>query len=67
MNSQEKIENVERWLDRLYISADGATLREEDRRKAIEVAAILDEIERAAKGFSRERTILLVDAAAGKS
>ncbi len=64
---QNKIQDVESWLDRLYISAEGATLRQEDRRKAIEVAAILDEIERAAKRLSRRKSLVLVDAAAGKS
>jgi hypothetical protein len=54
-------------LDRLYIAADGARLRVEDRRKAVEVAAILVEIERAAGRLSRRSTIVLVDAAAGKS
>jgi len=62
-----RTQQVENWLDRLYISAEGATLREEDRRKAIEVAAILEEIERAARRLSRRKSIVLVDAAAGKS
>ena len=67
MRSQDRIEQVETWLDRLYISAEGATLRQEDRRKAIEVAAILEEIERVTTRFNRQKSILLVDAAAGKS
>lgn len=58
---------VEQWLDRLYIAAEGARLRVEDRRKAIEVAALLEEIERAAGRMSRRKPITLVDAAAGKS
>jgi len=62
-----RVNEVERWLDRLYIAAEGAGLRDEDRRKAIEVAAMLDEIERAARRFSRHAPLLLVDAAAGKS
>lgn len=64
---RDRIEEIEAWLDRLYIAAEGATLREEDRRKAIEVAAILDEVARAARRLSRQKPILLVDAAAGKS
>jgi len=58
---------VEQWLDRLYIAADGAGLRLEDRRKAREVAAILEEIERAIARFSRRSSLVLIDAAAGKS
>jgi hypothetical protein len=58
---------VERWLDLLYIHADGAGLRQEDLRKAIEVAAMLEEIERAAARVSHRTPIVLVDAAAGKS
>jgi hypothetical protein len=59
--------DVEEWLDRLYIAAEGAGLRQEDRRKAVEVAAMLEEIERAVSCFSRRSRLLLVDAAAGKS
>lgn len=59
--------DVERWLDRLYIHAEGAGLRQEDRRKAIEVQAMLGEIRHAARRVSRRAPLLLVDAAAGKS
>jgi hypothetical protein len=59
--------DVETWLDRLYIAADGASLRQEDKRKALEVAAMLEEVERAADRFSRKNPLLLTDAAAGKS
>jgi hypothetical protein len=62
-----RIADVERWLDLLYIAAEGAGLRKEDYRKAQEVAAMLDEIERAAGRFSRRSPLVLVDAAAGKS
>jgi hypothetical protein len=62
-----RLTDVETWLDRLYIAAEGAGLRQEDRRKAREVAALLDEIERAAGRFSRRAPLVLVDAAAGKS
>ena len=40
------LSEVELWLDRLYVAAEGAGLRQEDRRKACEVAAVLEEIER---------------------
>ena len=62
-----RLTDVEAWLDRLYIAAEGAGLRDEDKRKAQEVAAMLDEIERAASRLSRRSPIVLVDAAAGKS
>jgi hypothetical protein len=58
---------VETWLDRLYIAAEGASLRQEDKRKAFEVAAMLEEVERAVARFLRKSPLLLVDAAAGKS
>jgi hypothetical protein len=61
------VPDVERWLEALYVAADGATLRAEDRRKAHQVAAMLDEIGRAAARVSRRTPLLLVDAAAGKS
>jgi hypothetical protein len=62
-----RLTDVEQWLDRLYIAADGAGPREEDRKKAREVAAMLDEVERAASRMSRRAPLVLVDAAAGKS
>jgi hypothetical protein len=61
------VSDVERWLDALYVAADGATLRTEDRLKARQVAAMLDEIDRAAARISRKSRLVLVDAAAGKS
>ena len=61
------VAEVERWLDILYVAAEGAHLRQEDRRKAVEVAAMLAEIGRAMNRLSRESSLLLVDAAAGKS
>ncbi len=61
------ISDVELWLDKLYIAAEGAELRIEDRRKAREVAAMLEEVERAIRRFSRRTQLVLVDAAAGKS
>jgi hypothetical protein len=62
-----QLSDVEGWLDKLYIAAEGAGLRDEDRRKAREVAAMLEEIERAAARMSRHSSLVLVDAAAGKS
>jgi hypothetical protein len=62
-----QVSEIEQWLDRLYIAAEGAGLRKEDRRKAIEVAALLEEIQRAVGRYSRKSPLLLVEAAAGKS
>ncbi len=59
--------DVERWFEALYVAAEGATLRAEDRRKAVQVAAMLVEVERALARVSRSAPVLLVDAAAGKS
>jgi hypothetical protein len=61
------VKDVELWLDRLYIAADGAGLRNEDKKKAREVAAILSEVEREAGRLSKKSPLILVDAAAGKS
>jgi hypothetical protein len=61
------LSDVERWLEALYVAADGATLRDEDRRKGRQVAAMLDEIGRAAARIARRTPLVLVDAAAGKS
>jgi len=58
---------VERWLDLLYVAAEGAVLRREDRRKALEVTAMLEEIERAVLRLSSRSPLILVDAAAGKA
>lgn len=59
--------DVERWLEAIYVAAEGASLREEDRRKAVEVAAILGEVARASRRMARGRPFHLVDAAAGKA
>jgi len=53
---------VEQWMQRLYVDAEGAGLRQEDRRKAVEVTAMLVEIARAG---ARDGAVL-VDAASGK-
>jgi len=52
---------VERALQALFIAAPGTRLRQEDRKKSIEVAALLGVIDR------HRRDALLVDAAAGKA
>ncbi|APR86623.1 Methyltransferase [Minicystis rosea] len=55
------VAEVEQALERLFIAAEGARLRREDRKKAVEVAALLGELGRAgARGT-------FVDAAAGKA
>ncbi len=56
-----EIREIEKLLHEAYIAAEGTRLRDEDRRKAIEVAALLDELARTRKGGH------LVDAAAGKA
>jgi hypothetical protein len=61
------LDAVEHWLHALYIGVDEAGLRDEDRRKAREVEAVLVEIERAMRRLSRRNPLVLVDAAAGKS
>lgn len=58
---------VGQWLERLYIASEGATLRDEDRRKAIEVAALLDELDRVVSGLGKAHPLTVVDAASGKS
>lgn len=57
---------VEQALEAVYVAAEGARLRNEDRRKAVEIAAMLAEIKRALRWLGRGR-LTLVDAAAGKS
>jgi threonine dehydrogenase-like Zn-dependent dehydrogenase len=54
------------WMERLYVAAEGASLRREDRRKAVEVAAMLAEIARVYQRAKRREPFVLVDAAAGK-
>jgi hypothetical protein len=61
------VADVERWLDVLYIAATGAGLRTEDRRKACEVSALLDEVAREVARRAKREPMVLVDAAAGKS
>jgi hypothetical protein len=61
------LDQVERLMERLFVGVQGATLRQEDRRKALEVTAFLAEIERAARRCGQREGLVLVDAAAGKS
>lgn len=61
------VAELEEHLARGWIAAGGTSLRDEDRKKARELAGVLAEIERAAARISRSRRELtLVDAAAGK-
>jgi hypothetical protein len=54
------------WLDRLFIDARDAGPRKEDRKKAVEIAALTVEIELALAHLPRKRELIVVDAAAGK-
>lgn len=54
-------------MDRLFVAAPEAGLRQEDRRKAVEVAAMLSEVARALPSRDRVPAPVLVDAAAGKA
>jgi precorrin-6B methylase 2 len=54
------------WLDRLFIFALDAGPRKEDRKKAIEVAALCGEIERALAHLPKRSELVIVDAASGK-
>jgi hypothetical protein len=58
-------EDVEALLASGFIDADGTRLRDEDRKKAVEVHALLLEIDRLVA--RRKRAVVMVDAAAGKS
>ncbi len=66
-NAVSRLNEVERWLHEIYVATDEASLRQEDHRKAVQVTAMLDEIELAARRLSRRAELTLVDAAAGKS
>lgn len=58
---------IEALLDATYVAAEGAGLRDEDRKKARELAALLAEIARIVERSARKEPFVLVDAAAGKS
>jgi hypothetical protein len=53
-------------MERLYVAVPGAHLRREDRRKAVEVAAMLDEVARQLGRAAASAPFVLLDAAAGK-
>lgn len=57
---------VEAALHRLYIGAQGTSLRKEDHKKALEIVAFLGELEKLLGKGKKER-MTLVDAAAGKA
>ena len=59
--------DVEAWLERLWIAAEGASLRREERRKAELLRGLLDEVAQACARVARSRDLVLVDAAAGKA
>ena len=61
------LREVEDWLERLYVVAEGASLRAEDQRKAVLVHALLAEITRAVSKIGRAHELAIVDAAAGKA
>lgn len=61
------IEAVERCLHAIYVGVDEAELRREDRRKAVQIAAFLEEVRRAVAKISGRHPMVLVDAAAGKA
>lgn len=64
---QRLVPLVEAALEEVYIGVEGARLRKEDRKKAVEVAALLLEIDRELARFGSRSEVLLLDAAAGKS
>jgi hypothetical protein len=58
---------IEEALHRLYIAVPGTTLRKEDRKKVVEIAGILTEIDRIVGATAKGRDVGIVDAAAGKA
>lgn len=58
---------VEAALHRLYIATAGTSLRDEDRKKSLEIVGILSEIERWVDARRPSSRVRLVDAAAGKA
>jgi len=62
-HSKHGVDEVERTLHRLFIQAEGTSLRREDLQKAKELVPLLDEVARVA----RKSGGVLVDACAGKS
>jgi len=60
------VDEIEALLFRLYIDADGAKLRKEDKKKALELAGLVAELKLSAGRLARSGELVLVDAAAGK-
>src|SRR5882672_5005314 len=60
------VDEATNWLDRLFIDARDAGPRKEDRKKAVEVAALAAEIERALAHLPAKGELTVIDAAAGK-
>jgi precorrin-6B methylase 2 len=54
-------------LARLYVAAEGAGLRAEERKKARELPGLFEEVARAVSACAKARPLTLVDAAAGKA
>jgi hypothetical protein len=62
------VDEIEAWLDKLYVAAPGARLRDEERKKARELPGLLDELARAVRACGKSPPELtIVDAAAGKA
>ncbi len=66
MSPASLLPEVEALLHRLWIGQPEAGLRDEDRKKARELSALLDEARRLLP-MSKRRAVMVVDAAAGKS
>src|SRR5690606_3059134 len=61
-SARVQVRNLEQLVARGWIAAEGTTLRDEDRKKARELAGLLTEIERATARISRaRRELVLVD------
>lgn len=58
---------LEQTLEQIYVAAEGAALRQEERRKAVQVAALLDELAAVLPRRGKGRRLTVVDAAAGKA
>lgn len=65
MHASPRLEDVEAALERVFIGAEGAALRVEDKKKAREITALLAEVARLVR--SRRKPLTFVDAAAGKA
>lgn len=65
--SMVELDVVEAALHRIYIGADGSSLRKEDLKKSREVVAFLHEIDGCLGKARRNHLLTLVDAAAGKA